>query len=245
MLSEPSMQSESPLKPVPVADNPWRDGNQFNVCLSDGVSVYNWQFEFANSDDVCMVIDERSPHGDRFGEFMVVAGAALLSRGVTLPEGDEIDAVDGPGLVLELIVELLGRAIPSGPAVLSTSMRIDLEEPEEALAVATLSASAIFQAPWRVQGEVRRANESAFVFDLVFTHGGGSDQLAPRISGTWTKTIPAPTLDDRMSLEGWSIFSLGPRTSGGGLDYGAGPAPWRATTLGELRRTLAAQPPSS
>lgn len=236
---------------VPAGDNPWLEGNQFLVCLSEGASVCKWQFEFGTDDDLRLVLDERSPDGDRSGEIVIVAGAVLLSRGMTVcggeaSQGEEIDAVDGPGLMLKLVLELLGRTLPGGPAAVSTPVQIDREEPDEALTLMTLSASARFLAPWRVRGEVRRTSQSVLAFDLVFTHGRDTDsEASPRLSGTWAKATPAPVLDDRMSLDGWRMSSLGPRVDGSVLDYGAGPASWQAATLGQLRTALAAQAPST
>jgi hypothetical protein len=45
-----------------------------------------------------------------------------------------------------------------------------------------------------------------------------------------------------MSLDGWRVFSLGPRSAGGVLDYGARPEAGQAATLGQLRKVLAKPP---
>jgi hypothetical protein len=237
------MQPDGTSSSTRPADNPWWDGNHFLISASQAASVSRWRFELGAGEDLRIVLDERSPGGERSGELVIVAGAALLSRGVTLPEGAELDAVDGPGLILKLVLELLGRAISGGPAAVSARAAIDHDEVGGELALETFSAAASFPAPWRVQGEVRRTGESTLAFDLVFTHGRGTPaEAAIQLSGTWGKTRPAPALDDRMNLDGWRVFSLGPRSAGGVLDYGARPEAGQAATLGQLRKALAKPP---
>jgi hypothetical protein len=250
MQAEGLSMPTPPITPTtPAGDNPWLEGNQFLVCLSDGESACKWQFALGAGDDLRLVLDEQAPDGGRSGEVMLVAGAVLLSRGLAVAggaDGSALDVVDGPGLMLKLVLELLGRAIPGGPAAVSTPVQIDLDELGEALTLSTLSASASFLAPWWVRGEVRRTDEAVLAFDLVFTHDIGTDEEAsPRLRGTWAKATPAPALDDRMSLDGWRMFSLGPRVDGSLLDYGADRASWQAATLGQLRRALATREPST
>jgi len=208
--------------------------------MSEGASACSWRFELGAGGDLYLALDEQSPLGARSGELVIVAGVALLSRGVTMPEGSEIDALDGPGLMLQLVLELLGRTIAGGPAVVSTRAVIDHNEHDEPLTLQTLSASASFPAPWRSQGEVRRTGEATFAFDLVFTYGKGTgEESSLRLSGTWSQVSPAPALDDQMSLDGWLAFSLGPRVSDSTLEYGARPVTEQVTTLGQLRKLLA------
>lgn len=225
--------------------NPWREGNRVEVGAAGDGSTCRWQFELGAGDDLRLVVDERTPAGAQAGELIVVGGAALLSRGLALPPGHELDLVDGPGLMLELVVELLGRALPAGPAAMAATVAIDHGEDRAPLDLATVSATARFPAPWHVRGEVRRGggdDDVTAAYHLIFTHAGEpsgpSGPTAIELTGTWARTSPAPTLDAQMSLDGWSVHALGARLTGDALDYGTSPLPGAGATLSQLRAAL-------
>jgi hypothetical protein len=232
------MQPRGAPTTPPAAEPPWHDGNRVVLALSDGASACTWDLQLGAGGDLRLVLDERTPHGDRSGEIVIVAGAALLCRG-GIPEGEELDAVDGPGLMIKLVLELLGRAIPGGPAAVTGPVRVDHGDLREPLEVTTPSARASFAAPWRVQGEVRRADRAGIALELAFTYATDGGAASPRLSGTWDREVPAPALDDRMSLDGWRVCALGPRVGAAALDFRAEPARWQAATLGELRALAA------
>ena len=219
--------------------NPWQPGNRIEVRATGDGATCRWQFELGAASDLRLVIDEQTPLGARAGELIVVGGAALLSRGLELPAGHELDAVDGPGLMLALVVELLGRARPDGPAAIIAPVALDHHEATAPLTMSTLGATASFPAPWQVRGELHPAADGAIAFDLVFSHAaddGGPTTIA--LAGTWAQTSPAPALDDAMALAGWRVHGLGARTTDALLDYGTTAAPAPSATLGQLRASL-------
>lgn len=219
-------------------DNPWREGNRVEVGAAGDGATCRWRFEVGADHDLHLAVDERTPQGVQTGELIVVGGAALLGRGLALSPGRELDAVDGPGLMLELVVELLGRVLPAGPTAVAAPVAVDHAEASAPVALATLGASATFPAPWRVEGEVRRDGDGVG-YRLTFTFAGdGPDPRMLELTGTWAHTDPAPALDERMSLDGWSVHALGARVGGDILDYGTRPLPGAGATLGELRAAL-------
>jgi hypothetical protein len=220
-------------------NDPWQEGNRVLVRASDEAAVCTWRFELGAGADLRLVLDERSARGDRAGEVVIVAGTAMLTRGLDLAAGQELDVVDGPGLMLRLLVTLLARAIPGGPTAVTAPLAIDHAEPDQPLEISTLGATAAFPSPWQVRGEVRRTDEATIGFELVFTHGGAA---SIQLAGTWAQTTPAPALDEDMSLAGWQVLALGPRVGGEALDYGATAAPSPHATLGELRGAVAPRP---
>jgi len=232
------MASEASTSISSTADNPWHCGNRVWLCVSDGTTSGDWRFEIGEEDDLRLTIHEVSPQGVRTGQIILVAGRAMLTLGLELPEGQESDAVDGPVLLLQLVLTLLHRALPEGPEALEGEARVELGDSGEALQVGTLSASAEFPAPWSATGQVHGQTGTAIELDLHFTCGMGAQaQTTLTMRGTWERLTPPPALDDDMAVAGWRMYALGPRYQGDVLDHGAGPLD-PAPTIGTLRARL-------
>jgi hypothetical protein len=103
----------------------------------------------------------------------------------------------------------------------------------------TPSAEGRLEAPWTLTGTARRV-PSGIEYDLqfVFTAQGAAKPLA--FTGLWEKAPALPPLDERMSLEGWTVHWLTPMTTtweqGTTLDYGARPVSERWTVVAALRK---------
>jgi hypothetical protein len=206
--------------------NPWQTGNRIALHASDGTSTGDWQFELGEHDDLRLILDS--------GELVVVDGRLLLSKGLELPPGAEIDALDGPVLMLKLVLALLERAHPAGPQAVEHEAPIEIQA-SESLRIATQSAAGEWPAPWHLQGSVGR-RDSAIRFDLTFTSGVASDaESRVEFGGQWQRVDPPPRLDEAMPLAGWQIHALGPRQRDALLDYGTTPFEGDVTTLADLR----------
>jgi hypothetical protein len=212
-----------------MTTNRWQAGNRITLRATDGFSIGDWQFEFGDHDDLHLTLRQQSPDEVLEGELLVVGGRLLLTKGLELPPGAEIDAIDGPGIMLKLVIELLGRAVPAGPEAFVHEAPVDIRGDED-LRVATQSASGEWPGPWHLEGRVDRS-DAAIRFALTFT----SPDSRLEFSGTWEQIDPPPQLDEGMSLAGWRIHSLGPRQDGATVDYGTSPIDVDATTLAGLR----------
>ena len=67
------------------------------------------------NNDLQLDVDVPDPHSPQKGTIMMVEGAVLVSKGIELLPGREIDALDEPVLSVILTGKVLSRALPGGP----------------------------------------------------------------------------------------------------------------------------------
>lgn len=172
---------------------------------------------------------------------LVIGGRALLMKDVAHERGEEIDALDGPLLLHQLAVVLLDQAFPDGPRSVGASAPIKIKQLERAIHVATPSADLRLVAPWTLSGTARRSGDSVD-YDLELVFNGDGSETSMRLTGLW-RASPAAALDDRMMLQGWTVFWLAPISSESKeettLDFGTKPASGRWADLGALRKYIA------
>ena len=186
-------------------------------------------------------IDTSQKKGDKSysGSLIVVADKRLLTKGIPLEPGTEIDVLDGPVLYVRLVFELLCRGVPSGPASVKSVRKVTLAEDKEPLVINTPSANGEFPAPWTLSGSVR-PDGAGVAFDLLLACNGLEHF---RLKGSWTRAAALLELPDSMSLAGWRVFSLGmysmPADGGTVTDYGAQEFGKKFLNLGEVRREVA------
>jgi hypothetical protein len=177
------------------------------------------------------------------GRVGMVAGRVMVSKGMTLRPGYEIDAIDGPILSMRLVLTVLGRVFPDGPGAIVGLAEVGRDD-DVGIRFGTPSASGYIAPPWRVSGTVENYNAGAVAFDLRMTvpaqvkdakNATGVLNFKGRLA-----TRTGPVFRDGDSLEGWTVYTLGPqaqRRGTGTLDYGAKPiaTPRGVKTFGELR----------
>jgi hypothetical protein len=179
------------------------------------------------------------------GKIIVIAGRAMLMRGVPHEKGYEIDALDGPVLMNQLAVTLLDQAFPKGPESVRTTQKVRIAQKMRAIRIATASASGRFEPPWTLTGAVQRA-DGRIGYDLQFTSGSSNGVKSFHVAGYWVKESILPPLDEQMSLEGWTLHWLAPMTTaseqGTAFDYAAKPASEHWKDVAALRKWIAAEP---
>lgn len=233
----PARPAECPQDiPQRYCDHPWFAANRLSLEMSDERRKFSadWTFEIADNNDL-RVYKRETASGDTVqGEVMIVGGERMLVRGFSVPEGNELGAIDGPALAMQLALRLLEFAIPAGPDGVNPSTAIEYRSERKDLALATPSADGGFPAPWSVRGTAQRLGDRAVGFDMVFESAVRSEQgLVPYkipMKGTWRRVSPSPRFDDSMSLEDWSIHRVSVLSREDVRSY---------ATLGELRAALA------
>lgn len=204
-----------------------------------------WKFTFASESDLLLDVETRQGKEQTRGTVMLVSGQAMLTKGLSLEAGYEIDALDGPVLMYQLLVGLLSQAAPEGPAKLQSSRKVNFAESKRAIQVATQSASGRFPPPWALTGVLDRRGPEDFVYSLTFIYSAenGAEKVKMELAGHWVRQPIPPVLNDSMNIEDWSLHTIGPFSIGQKgtriLDYGAQPKPFEVHTLGELRKALA------
>jgi len=180
------------------------------------------------------------------GRVGMLGGRVMVSKGMTLRPGYEIDAIDGPVLSMRLVLTVLGRVFPDGPGQIVGLVDVGRDD-DVGIRFGTPSASGYIAGPWRVAGKVENYKAGVVTFDLRMTVPA---QAPGATSATGTLNFKgrlavrsAPVFRDSDSIEGWTVYALGPQTQrrgAGTLDYGARPmATPGVKTIGELRAFVA------
>lgn len=227
-----------------AADSPWYAANFVNLAVSQPNTTNITRFTLTVPDPFNLVLDldnvcEGKPQK---GTIKLVEGRAMLTRGLSLERGYEIDALDGPMLTYQILVSLLTQAIPNGPDTFAGAKSINITEKKKGIRIATMSASGYFPPPWALTGSVSRRDKETIGFALRFTYTQNKATAVLLFDGAWKKLQQAPQIDSSMSLSGWQLHLLGPveiKQEGSTiLDYAAQSKPTPLGTLGELRKSI-------
>lgn len=181
------------------------------------------------------------------GTVALVGGQVMLTKGLSLKPGYEIDMLDAPILSMRLVMALLNRAFPKGPNQIQGSIDLD-HSGSVGIKYATPSASGYIPAPWRVKGKVSRLADRAITFDLALSfpapqRDGTTREFKGTFVGSLSMTLNAIFRDADL-LEGWTTYGLGPQTikteKGTIVDYGAKPQEGGGIkTFGDVRALVA------
>jgi hypothetical protein len=228
----------------------WSRFTAFTLDLSEADSppFASWQAQFDHKqNDIVIDLDVKTGKGRMKGAVAMVGGRVMLSKGLTLEPGYEIDALDGPVLSMKVVMILLGRIYPGGPDSISGEKRID-HRGKVGIKYATQSASGYIAAPWRVTGKVAKDAKGGLAYDLSLT---SPREPGDKRGGTYTmrmqgvmSVLGRPVFLDSTPLDGWTTYGVGPRTEKKGgtttMDYGATPdtSP-RFKAVGDIRAYIA------
>jgi len=181
------------------------------------------------------------------GTVGLVGGKVMLTKNLELEPGYEIDTLDAPVLSMRLLFTLLQRVFPKGPESIVGETEVDHTD-RVGIKIATASAGGYIPAPWRVKGKVNKLAEGKILFDLVFSFSSRQQDKEQssiiNMKGA-LDMLDRPVFRDADSLEGWTIYGIGPRRTKQGnstiLDYGATHEEARYRNIGEIRAFLAAK----
>ena len=198
----------------PNCDMLWAKYTSISVSTTDSGSsaAASWRVQFDHArHDIKIDADFPMPSGRSRGTIVLVGGRVLLSRGMQLPPGQEIDVLDAPILAIQLITAVLGRAVPVAPEAIGKERAFRTREEKVGIRFATPSAAAYLIAPWTAEGKVSKDGNGGILFEL---HVAGATQepsgrKGPVIDSRFTgrfSDVPAPILDDTMPLESWTVY---------------------------------------
>ena len=184
----------------------------------------------------------------RKGRSSWLADASWPREGPVTEPGYEIDALDAPVLEQELVVRLLGAALPRGPEEIKGVRKIDHKSEKTGIQFATPSAQGFISAPWSVSGDVKVVAPNVIEYELRLTAAGTGNpagrggEYAANFEGHLFK-IASAKIEDSMPLGGWNLSSVGvqTRTEGNGtaIDYGTAPTPAPYKTVADIRKKIA------
>jgi hypothetical protein len=220
------------------APGPWIQFTSVTLDLTPQGSPSSMAFKALfdhDANDFLIDLDVRDPSAGMKGTVGMVAGRVMLSRGVTLRRGAEIDAIDGPILYTKLLSIVLDRALPEGPSSVSGTKHVDYAG-KKGIPFATPSAQGYIPMPWSAKGKVRKLQKGAFAFDIALAWQEKSVSQVYRFKGEYSMRTK-PVFDEGMSLNGWTLYGVGVQVDEHQgtttYDYGAKP------TTGPDLRTVA------
>ena len=216
----------------------------------DSPDVVEWKASFDHeTNDILIDTDVRGLSTSMTGSIAMVGGRIMLSKGLKIDPGYEIDALDAPVLSIKLVMIVLGRVFPNGPAEVLGSQDIDRTD-KIGIKYATPSASGYIPAPWVMKGKVQKVTGGNVIFDLALTFpveqgDKKSSTYMMKMTGELSMLDHAVFLDTDL-LSGWETYGLGSRqikqAASTILDYGATPDQGvRHQTIGDIRAFIAAE----
>ena len=219
---------------------------------SSGTSeMMEWRASFDHeTNDMLIETETRGSKISTIGSIGLVGGQVMLSKGLKLEPGYEIDALDAPVLSIKLVMIVLGRVFPKGPAEVSGLREIDRTD-KTGIKFATPGASGYIPAPWRLKGKVRKLTGGTVTYDLALTLPAeqkgkkSSTTYSIRMTGELGMRTHAVFRDSDL-LEGWTTYGIGPiqikQEASTVLDYGATPNNGTSyKTIGDIRAFIAAE----
>lgn len=234
-------------KESPNGIPPWREPSQVALEVGGGKSgdAAKWTIDLGEQGDFLLELAESSDSDAGAGRILVVGGQFMVVSGLELETGYEMDALDMPAFHFQLLYELLETLFPKGPGSLSATQEVEHSENSDAISVGTASATGEFAAPWFVKGTASRREDTSVDFDFRFTFTVDRETAITftlRLLGAWNGSPKRFVLRDEFSIEGWTVFAIGPHdvetADGVELEYGAQVVNESYRTVGELRAGL-------
>lgn len=212
----------------------WVEGNTISIAAvkPESGETTSWRYEILGPGDA-RVIQSRT--GQQPSTVLLYGGKILATKNLPLKPGTESDAIDAPAMMVNLLFELLARALPQGPQGIEGEQTVNFSQRSRALVVATDSAYAVFQAPWSVRGVVTKtgANQVRYELNFAFATGKGEGDFDYRLlRGEWQVDSELKPLDPQLRLAGYDVFLLSPRTPEGR------PPAERLTNMGSIDQVL-------
>jgi hypothetical protein len=221
--------------------SPWYQATRLQLRFSDPQIGESGRWNLAIQDRANMRIDAQSRRARKLnaGQIVLASGRVMLTKGLTLEKGYEVDVLNEPLLYYQLLAVVLDRAFPDGPAKFKEASVVGVEEAVRGIRLATHGATGLIGAPWSASGFLKRRDAQTVDFSLKvnFYFEPENARRVVTLQGAWKKAARAPALAASMSLEGWKVRAidretLRPQTLAI-LDYGP-------RTLGDLQAALRA-----
>lgn len=196
------------IDPDNTKDNPnlsgWTDFTKLFIKLNPDRSDYLFlTFERYRDNDEKIDIESSK----QTGTVLVVNDQYMLTRGLDLRPGFEIDILDRPLLTRGLILKLLYSSFPKGPPTKQGAYPIDHIDNFHSLHVSTRSTSEDYLAPWDIQGNIDCIEPGGLSFK--FSANFSKEKKPWEILGEWIAQATITPYPDQMSIAGWEVYKLG------------------------------------
>jgi hypothetical protein len=230
----------------------WFDFNVFTLKVtfpnSKAYGLWHGQWDKVSM-DIQIEAETSDGTAPKTGKILMISGRVMAVKGEVGEPGYEMDALDGAVLQQQLVLRLLGAALPDGVKGVKGSRKIDYSKQKTGIQFATPSAQGFITPPWRVKGTVTLVARDVVEYDLALTSGVRGKPVqqggiyAANFSGRLSKSSSAK-LDDSMSLQSWTLFGVGVQTKKAGdatiYDYTSAPSAEMYQTIADIRKQVAA-----
>ena len=180
---------------------------------SAGDLAATWQFDRADNGDMRIIKDEQRGTGKIKGAVLSICDdQAVIFKDIVPAIRHELQERDDPIMYLQVVLRLLGRALPEGPSSVTVNKKLDVADDKAPLRVRKGdSAQLEFGAPWRAQGSANPGGQGQIRFELAFNYadkarGGARSEL--KLSGIWQQLSRLRALDNKFSLAGWQVHRI-------------------------------------
>jgi hypothetical protein len=182
----------------------WSEFNKLILKLNpDRGDFFFLDFERYKNNDVRINIEDSV----KKGTILVVNNQYMLTQGLDLRPGYEIDILDQPLLMRELVLKLLYSSLPKGPPMKQGTYLLDHIDNFHSLHVSTKSTSEDFLAPWDIKGNMDCIEPGSLTFKFSVNFKNKTRPL--EILGEWLAQASISAFQDDMPLDGWEVYKLG------------------------------------
>ncbi|HUO04628.1 MAG TPA: hypothetical protein VMU16_05465 [Candidatus Binataceae bacterium] len=197
----------------------WSEFNVYTLKATrpDETGYSSWQGRFARTGSSGQIdLQTFDGHTRKSGRILLVDGRMIAANGNVGAPGDEWDALDGAVLQYQLVIHILGAALPQGTSGLTGTRKIDFLQRKSDITVATMSAKGYYPPPWSAKGTVKLAAPDVVEYNLAVAFGekgktGKEGYRTGNLSGRLSKDVNFQ-LSDSMQLDGYSFSWIEWRT---------------------------------
>lgn len=198
----------------------WSQFARMEVTLRAGAFTGTYTMERPANGEVLTTYTERTPHGRRGGEVLLLADDAFAYRTrEQLPTDDDIldYMLSAPNMAMQLVGVLLDEGVLGGPAEVTERLALDAGSATQFIRTETPTTAALYGPPWRVTGTIRPGDGGRLPFALRFTFRpvDRSGKLARgrtetvELTGYVSFSDRRPAMPDTLDLVGWKLVRAG------------------------------------
>lgn len=227
----------------------WYSARDFTLKLEQKGIQGNPSFtvQLMENDDMHIKLDGLVPTVDgSSGEAILIAGRVLLTRNIQIQENYAIDILDGPGLLRQLALTLIGLASEKGPQSATFPIQAKIAEVKYPIKVTTASAGGSYNAPWEAMIDLSKNDKGIIDYKIAFSFAEQQGKKTAKnftgqLSNYGERNSNKPLTDD-FNISNWKQYIIGPYTKktekGTIYDYGTTNIEPPLSTLGKLRKYI-------
>jgi hypothetical protein len=189
----------------------WADPSSVRLDVEFPGNGYHatWDLHRCDCGDLLVLSELSIPGQTETGETLLVEGRLVLSRGFGQQQAELGASLDAPALMMQLALRLLERSSPAGPAAITETVEVAVDDDISPIHLDSGGAEGSFVAPWSLQSSIQPVGATQRRFDLQFRFSTGNpgEDLAGsmRLTGLAEYAASEFPLSPSMSVQGWQF----------------------------------------